>query len=72
MPGHAAFGGHLQLNTPARAEIVDALRGVLPAECLLYQSEDTRPYECDGLTLYKQLPMIVALPETEAQVAQVL
>ncbi|MGH6608766.1 MAG: FAD-linked oxidase C-terminal domain-containing protein, partial [Burkholderiaceae bacterium] len=32
---------------------------------------DTRPYECDGLTMYRQLPMIVALPETEDQVARI-
>jgi glycolate oxidase len=35
-------------------------------------AEDTRPYECDALSAYRQLPMVVALPETEAQVAQVL
>ncbi len=39
---------------------------------MLYRDEDTRPYECDGLTLYRQLPMVVALPETEAQVVQIL
>jgi len=51
---------------------VAALRPVLPAHALLYREEDTRPYECDGLTLYRQIPMVVALPETEAQVVQVL
>ena len=39
---------------------------------MLYRDEDTRPYECDGLTLYRQLPMAVALPDSEAQVAQIL
>ncbi len=39
---------------------------------MLYEEEDTRPYECDGLTAYRQLPMVVALPETEEQVQQVL
>jgi glycolate dehydrogenase FAD-linked subunit len=39
---------------------------------VLYEEEDTRPYECDGLTAYRQLPMVVALPETEEQVRQVL
>ncbi|MDF3034947.1 MAG: glcD [Paucimonas sp.] len=39
---------------------------------LLYDEEDTRPYECDGLSAYRQLPMIVALPETEAQVVDIL
>jgi glycolate oxidase len=52
--------------------VVAALRPILPAHALLYREEDTRPYECDGLTLYRQVPMVVALPETEAQVEQVL
>src|SRR5882724_8294680 len=37
-----------------------------------WREEDTRPYECDGLTLYRQLPMVVVLPESESQVQQVL
>ena len=39
---------------------------------MLFEEEDTRPYECDGLTAYRQLPMVVALPETEEQVQRVL
>ena len=39
---------------------------------MLYEEEDTRPYECDGLTAYRQLPMVVALPETEEQVQRML
>ena len=58
---------------PARQrDVVRALRGILPEHALLYREEETRPYECDGLTLYRQLPMIVALPETEAQVVAIL
>jgi glycolate oxidase len=52
--------------------VVAALTTVLPAHALLWQGEDTVPYECDGLTAYRQLPLAVALPETEAQVAAVL
>jgi glycolate oxidase len=55
-----------------RRQVVEALRPVLPDRCLLADPEDTRPYECDGLSAYRQLPMIVALPETEQQVAGVL
>ena len=51
---------------------VDALRSVLPASCVLYQEEDTKSYECDGLTLYRQVPMVVVLPKTQSQVGQVL
>src|SRR3546814_17505376 len=53
-------------------QVIDALHGVLPAHCVLHREEDTRPYECDGLSLYRALPPVVALPETEAQVAAVM
>ncbi len=52
--------------------VVATLTAVLPPHALLWQGEDTVPYECDGLTAYRQLPLAVALPETEAQVAAVL
>ncbi len=55
-----------------QATIVQALSKHLPAHALLYQTEDTTPYECDGLTAYRQRPLLVALPETEAQVQAVL
>ena len=53
-------------------EVLAALQPLLPAHALLWQREDTVPYECDGLTAYRQVPLLVALPETEAQVAAVL
>ncbi|PZP98823.1 MAG: FAD-binding oxidoreductase [Variovorax paradoxus] len=56
----------------APAETLAALRRVLPAHALLSQPEDTTPYECDGLTAYRQRPMAVALPETYEQVQAVL
>ncbi|MGI9134980.1 MAG: FAD-linked oxidase C-terminal domain-containing protein [Rhodoferax sp.] len=55
-----------------QTQVVQALAAHLPAHALLYQSEDTTPYECDGLTAYRQRPLVVALPEDEAQVAAVL
>ncbi|CAN5667705.1 FAD-linked oxidase C-terminal domain-containing protein [soil metagenome] len=55
-----------------QAQVVDALLAVLPAHALLWNREDTTPYECDGLTAYRQRPMCVALPETHAQVQAVL
>ncbi|OYT89326.1 MAG: FAD-binding oxidoreductase [Burkholderiales bacterium PBB6] len=55
-----------------QAEVVAALQAVLPAHALLWTSEDTVPYECDGLTAYRERPLVVALPETDAQVAAVL
>ena len=55
-----------------QAEVLAALQPLLPAHALLWRSEDTVPYECDGLTAYREQPLLVALPETEAQVAAVL
>jgi glycolate oxidase len=55
-----------------QSRIVRALQAVLPAQALLWHAEDTTPYECDGLTAYRQRPLVVALPETEAQVQAVL
>jgi glycolate oxidase len=56
----------------AALPVVAALRAFLPERALLHEEEDTRPYECDGLTAYRQLPMVVALPETEDQVRRIL
>ena len=44
----------------------------LAKHAMLWQREDTTPYECDGLTAYRQRPLLVALPETDAQVQAVL
>ena len=55
-----------------QATVLQALKPLLPPHALLYQSEDTTPYECDGLTAYRARALLVALPETEAQVASVL
>lgn len=55
-----------------QAEVVAALRQHVPAHALLYQTEDTTPYECDGLTAYRQRPLVVCLPETYEQVQAVL
>ncbi len=55
-----------------QTEVVAALKALLPARALLWQSEDVVPYECDGLTAYRRHPLAVALPETEEQVAAVL
>jgi glycolate oxidase len=55
-----------------QAQIVQGLQAHLPAHQLLWQREDTTPYECDGLTAYRERPLVVALPENEAQVQAVL
>ena len=55
-----------------KARVVEALARVLPAGALLFDAEDLRPYECDGLAAYRTLPLVVALPTDEAQVVAVL
>src|SRR6202521_5181019 len=55
-----------------RGRIVASLRAVVPGEGVIAGEHAMRPYESDGLTAYRQLPMVVVLPETTQQVAQVL
>jgi glycolate oxidase len=55
-----------------RSAVVAELSALLPAHALLWQREDTTPYECDGLTAYRETPLVVALPENDEQVAGVL
>src|SRR5256886_17095997 len=60
------------INFIRQAEVAARLRQILPAEAVLHAEEDTRSYECDGLSAYRQLPMVVALPSNEEEVRQVL
>ncbi len=69
------------MNAPVRTLPVDrerqqavcsALRAFMPETAVLFESEDVTPYECDGLSAYRQPPMVVALPENETQVCEIL
>ena len=55
-----------------RGEIATALRRLLPAASVIEQEDARRAYESDGLTAYRQPPLLVALPSTTAEVAAVL
>jgi glycolate oxidase len=55
-----------------QAEVVAALSETLPPAAILFRHEDTVPYECDALTAYRASPLVVAIPETEAQVVAIL
>src|SRR5512132_1227719 len=55
-----------------RERIVAALRAIVPGEGVIAAERELRPYESDGLTAYRQPPMVVVLPETAEQVSQVL
>src|ERR1700723_576376 len=79
VPGDAPRAGAPTAGAPARAsrsrrqaEVVAALSEALPRAAILYRHEDTAPYECDALTAYRASPLVVAIPETEAQVAAIL
>ena len=62
----------IPIDAVRQREVADALRAFLPSSAVLFDPEDVKPYECDGLTAYRQLPMVVALPETEEQVCRIL
>ena len=49
-----------------RAKIVAALRQIVPGEGVIASTREMRVFESDGLTAYRQLPMVVVLPETTA------
>ena len=68
----AAAASERAERTRRQAEVVAALAAVLPPRALLWNEEDAVPYECDGLTAYREQPLVVALPDTEAQVSAVL
>lgn len=55
-----------------RAEIIAAMRAIVPGEGVIADDAMLRAFECDGLMAYRQLPLIVVLPETTAQVSEIL
>ncbi len=69
---NAALNLELLQKTERLAHILPGLQAALPAHAILSQSEDTVPYECDGLTAYRQRPLCVVLPETYVQIQAVL
>src|SRR3977135_4589060 len=71
---------HVSVTMPAlddaglarRDRLVTALRAIVPGEGVIATEREMRPYESDGLTAYRALPMVVVLPETTAQVSRIL
>ncbi|MFA6022071.1 MAG: FAD-binding protein, partial [Rhodospirillales bacterium] len=55
-----------------RDDIIAAMRAIVPGDGVIVDEDALRVYECDGLTAYHQLPLIVVLPETVGQVSQIL
>ena len=65
-------GFHDQGLVARRAELVRELQRFLPPDGILEQEEEVRPYECDGLSAYRQLPLLVLLPRTVEEVQGIL
>ena len=59
-------------DSEVATDIATALRAVLPEECVLERAEERRPYECDGLTVFRELPAVVVLPRSDAEVRATL
>ncbi len=59
-------------STISSGALIDALRQIIPASSLLFEEEDLKPYECDGLSAYRAIPLVVVLPETIEQVQRIL
>ncbi|MEW5782180.1 MAG: FAD-linked oxidase C-terminal domain-containing protein [Pseudomonadota bacterium] len=61
-----------EVPVEARDALFHELAAILPPAALITHPEELKPYECDGLTAYRQLPWLVTLPETEEQVVAIL
>lgn len=57
---------------PERKQIIEQLLAILPADAVLHETEDLRPYECDALSVYRELPLAVVLPRTETEIIAIL
>ena len=55
-----------------RRYLIQQLQALLPSDAVLHASEDLRPFECDGLSAYRELPLVAVLPDTIEQVQAVL
>ena len=58
--------------TISKPKLLEYFRSILPSDAILHEVEDLHPYECDGLSAYRQLPMIVVLPSTIEQVQRII
>mgnify|MGYP002621955031 FL=1 len=68
----AIYIDKLPASQLSQADLVQRLQLILPKSSVLFAEEDTRPYECDGLSAYRHKPWVVALPETIEQVQAIM
>jgi glycolate oxidase len=62
----------VKFTPPDRERLLRELWRILPAQAVLHRKEELKPYECDGLSVYRNLPIAVVLPANETQVQAVL
>jgi len=60
------------MDKPDLPALISELHKVLPADSVLHAAEDLAPYECDGLSAYQSMPMLVVIPETVEQIESIL
>ncbi|NML32205.1 glycolate oxidase subunit GlcD [Paraburkholderia antibiotica] len=60
------------LVTHDRHAVVAELHRRVPGLTILHETEDLRPFECDGLSAYRTTPLLVALPDTVEQIEKLL
>ena len=60
------------LSNDDKQSLIRRLQHILPRDAVLHLNEDLHPYECDGLTAYRNLPLVVALPDNIEQVQAIL
>lgn len=60
------------ITTVDKELLVDKLAKIIPAELILTEREDKKPFECDGLSVYSTVPLVVVMPETVEQVQNIL
>lgn len=73
MQVHDHTDSYIEPTTPVVPELfIESLRAILPADSVLVEAEDTHPYECDGLSAYRCLPLAVVLPSNVEQVQAVM
>jgi len=71
--GELRFSDYTQpMDSEKRNALIQALSAIVPSASLLSAPEALRPYECDGLAGYRQLPAAVVLPTEESQVVAIL
>ena len=63
---------HSHVDSGRRDALAARLQSVLPREAVLYHADELRPYECDGLSAYRVVPLLVVMPDTIEQVQQVM